>query len=233
MDWEAISGALEAVYGNPRHGNPKEPVDCLFYLMLSRKTPIAVAGRIFTRLQTLVGHDWNRLVEADEKEIAAALYGSGLEEIRASHIQQVAVSLMERFGSVTLEPLRDWSDDDCLKFLTGLAGVGAKTALCVMLYTLDRQVFPADAHCIRILKRMGVIPEHLEHRPAQRTLARLVPPHLAYKLHVNLVAHGQAVCRAGQPHCDHCMVREHCRTGWSQAAHAAEDEAQYSPAREG
>ncbi|MHB9145732.1 MAG: hypothetical protein ACYC5Y_10415 [Symbiobacteriia bacterium] len=38
MDWHALSESLEKAYSNPRHGNPAQPVDCLFYLMLSRKT---------------------------------------------------------------------------------------------------------------------------------------------------------------------------------------------------
>lgn len=213
MDWEALSKALEDAYGNPRHGNPEEPVDCLFYLMLSRKTPIPVAGRVLGRLRDLVGGDWNQLPDRDEKEIAAAIYGSGLEEIRAGHIRKVAAILREQFGYVTLDPLREWSDEECQRFLTRLPGVGVKTALCAMMYTLDRQVFPADAHCIRILKRIGVLPQHLEHRPAQQSLSRLVPPVLAYKLHVNLVAHGLNVCQAKRVVCCSCAVRQPCQQG--------------------
>lgn len=211
MDWEAVSKALEETYGNPRHGNPEEPVDCLFYLMLSRKTPITTAGRTLARLQELVGHDWNHLPDTDEKDIAAAIYGSGLEEIRAAHLRMVAAILRERFGAVTLDPIREWSDEECISFLTRLPGVGAKTALCVMMYTLGRQVFPADAHCIRVLKRMGVIPTHLEHRPAQRLLAQAVPGNLAYGLHATLVAHGQQVCRAATSCCDDCCLIRWCR----------------------
>lgn len=233
MDWESVSRALEVAYGNPRHGNPEDPVECLIYLMLSRKTPIAVAGRMLKRLEVLVGHDWNRLPEISEKDLAATLHGSGLEEIRAHQIHLVAVTLRERFGRITLDPLRNWSDDACFRFLTELPGVGAKTALCVMMYTLGRQVFPADAHCIRILKRMGVIPEHLEHRPAQRLLAKLVPGEFAYKLHVNLVAHGQAVCRAVDPQCDQCVIRQYCRGGSIYSLRTAENVAQFSCAQDG
>lgn len=179
--------------------------------MLSRKTPIAVAGRTLARLQALVGRDWNRLPATGQREIAAVLHGSGLEDIRAEHIREVAIQLQNRFGAVTLEPLRSWSDSECLKFLTGLPGVGAKTALCVEMYTLDRQVFPADAHCIRVLKRLGIVPVHMQHRPAQRLLAKVVPAEVAYKLHVNLLSHGKRICKARQPQCAECAIRRFCR----------------------
>lgn len=221
MDWETVSRLLEATHGNPRHGNPYKPVDCLFYLMLSRKTPIATAARIFGRLKELAP-DWNDLLTHTPAELATAIRGSGLEEIRAAHIRQVVDHLSGRFGSVTLDPLRTWSDAECLKFLASLPGVGAKTAYCLMMYAMDRQVFPADAHCIRVLQRVGVIPAHLAHRPAQRQLAGLVPPHLAYKLHVNLVAHGQQVCRAVRPACTACAIREHCAYPSYRAEQAAE-----------
>lgn len=217
-DWESIAGLLEAAHGNPRHGNPENPLDCLIYLMLTRKTPITVGQRVFQRLRQVVP-SWQDLLSMDNLRLEAVLAGSGLEATRAQHLRQVVQSLQDHFGTVTLDPLREWPDADCLRFLTSLPGVGAKTALCVMMYGLGRQVFPADAHCIRILQRMGVIPAHLQHRPAQRRLACLVPPNLAYKLHVNLVAHGQTVCRAARPLCGSCVIRAHCAYGQSELWH--------------
>ncbi|HYG59856.1 MAG TPA: hypothetical protein VD902_17465 [Symbiobacteriaceae bacterium] len=226
MDWESLARLLSQTYGDPRHGNPTDPTDSLFYLMLSRKTPIATAGRIFSRLQEASAR-WDRLADMPEAEIAELLAGSGLEAIRAGHLRRVAGLLRERFGLVTLAPLRNWSDEDCLTFLSALPGVGMKTALCVMLYGLERQVFPADVHCIRVLGRMGVIDAHLAHRPAQRRLAVMVPEHLGYALHVNLVAHGQQVCRAGAPKCGACVVREFCAHGAADGLKIAEETEPY------
>lgn len=212
MDWEGLAWTLAERYGSPRHGNPTDPTDCLFYLMLSRKTPIRTAEKMYARLKAELPN-WDSLLQLTREQLAELLHGSGLETIRAGHLLEVAGLLRARFGSVTLEPLRQWSDDECLNFLVSLPGMGMKTALCVMLYGLDRQVFPADAHCIRVLQRMGVIDTRLSHRPAQRELARMVPGHLGYVLHVNLVAHGQQVCTARHPRCGECVVASYCRWG--------------------
>jgi DNA (cytosine-5)-methyltransferase 1 len=57
-----------------------------------------------------------------------------------------------------------------------------------------------------------VLPEGLEHRSAQSALLKKVPAAYAYKLHVNLVAHGQAICTAQNPRCNLCPIRLFCST---------------------
>jgi len=228
MQWHEVESALSATYGSPRHGNPRNPTDCLFYLMLSRKTPIGTAGRVFERLRTHAT-PWDTLPDLPEEELLALLYGSGLEAVRATHLRQVAMLLNERFGRVSLEDLREWPDEASLSYLCTLPGIGMKTALCILLYGFNRQVFPADAHCIRVLQRMGAIPAGLAHRPAQRQLAELVPSELGYSLHVNLIAHGQQVCPAGRPKCAICAVRSYCAHGRANEPRlAAESPERYS-----
>jgi endonuclease III len=112
---------------------------------------------------------------ADIAQIRQAIAGGGLEATRAKHLQEVVATLKTEFGRVSLHRLHKWSNQKCLDFLTRLRGVGKKSALCVMMYGLNRKVFPADAHCIRILTRLGVLPEGLEHRPAQIQLLKKVP----------------------------------------------------------
>jgi len=221
LDWEAIARLLEAEYGSPRHGNPTDPTDCLLYLMLSRKTPITAAMATFERLKAACG-EWDALPGMSPATLRQALEGTGLETIRGQQMQEAARTVADRLGTVNLCALKGMADEECVQFLCGLPGVGLKTAYCVMMYTLGRAVFPADAHCIRIAKRLGVIPEGMEHRAAQRVLGRLVPPGVAYTLHVNLVAHGKAVCRAGRPYCEVCVVAGYCRDGRETGGQAME-----------
>ncbi|HKI31576.1 MAG TPA: DNA cytosine methyltransferase [Gemmataceae bacterium] len=86
-----------------------------------------------------------------------------------------------------------------------------------MMYSFGREVFPADTHVGRILSRLGPYREiglnlqGLDHKKLQRVLADLIPPPLRYSLHVNLVEHGRAVCRAPKPLCHRCELRPFCR----------------------
>lgn len=208
-DWEAISNLLEKTHGNPRHGNPTDPLDCLIYLMLTRKTPIITGQKIYNNLKAILSK-WDDLLDFSREQLVSILSGSGLESIRADNIKEVIRKIKDQYEEVSLEPLREKDNNECLKFLSSLPGVGMKTSLCVMMYTLGRNVFPADAHCIRVLKRIGIIPYNMQHRPAQKLLLNLVPPKFSYKLHVNLVAHGQKICTARAPVCFSCTIAFHC-----------------------
>ena len=41
----------------------------------------------------------------------------------------------------------------------------------------------------------------------------MTPPEDAYELHMNLIAHGRALCRPARPHCDECALRRMCPYG--------------------
>src|SRR5262249_8330520 len=124
--------------------------------------------------------------------------------------------LRERFGRATLEPARDWSDEDLEHFLCSLPEVQRKSAYCIMMYSFGRQVFPADTHVRRVLSRLGphrelgLSLEGLDHKKLQVLLKDIIPPNLRYSLHVNLVEHGRAVCRSLRPLCGQCELRNFC-----------------------
>ena len=63
----------------------------------------------------------------------------------------------------------------------------------------------------RISTRVGAIPRMGE-AAAHRALLALLPPDppLLYELHVNLLRHGQRVCRFSRPACGACVLRERC-----------------------
>jgi endonuclease III len=91
-----------------------------------------------------------------------------------------------------------------------LPGVGVKTARCVMLYSLDRKVFPVDTHSIRLFENLGIISSPLRFEYAQDPLQQLVPLDLRYSLHVNAVAHGRETCVPRAPKCDVCPIADLC-----------------------
>ncbi len=150
------------------------------------------------------------------------LYGSGLEETRTQDIREALIRIKTEMGELSLNPLMPSTNPVCERFLTSLPGVGTKSARCLMMYTLGRKTFPADAHCIRVLSRIGVIRKSRDHREDQEKLADLVPANLAYKLHVNLVAHGQEICSAANPRCTKCPLTRFCKTPRSQILTAPE-----------
>ncbi|GAB4271269.1 DNA (cytosine-5-)-methyltransferase [Thermincola ferriacetica] len=210
VNWSFIEYILRVVYGSPRHGNPEDPLDCLIYILLTRKTPIKVGAKIYNKLKKKFPQ-WSDLLKAKPETVKKILYGGGLEDTKASTIRAILLEIENRLGKISLEKLKRWSNRKCIEFLSSLPGVGKKSALCVMMYTMGRHVFPADAHCIRILKRVGAISFELEHKEAQEVLAKIVPPKLSYSLHVNLIAHGQQICSSKSPKCYICCINKLCK----------------------
>lgn len=216
QDFEQLSIALHRHHGTPDLGNQADPLDELVYIILSRRTNEEAYQRAYRSLRSRFG-TWEEVAEAPAEEIETYISASGLANRKAVSIKAFLRAIHDRFGTCTLEPLRSWSDDDALDFLDGLPGVGTKSALCVMLYSLGRPVFPADAHVGRVLGRLGILEPAgvdlltMEHRPRQRILLDAVPPHLRYGLHVNLVVHGRSPCRAIRPACDRCPLLDQCQ----------------------
>jgi endonuclease-3 len=100
-----------------------------------------------------------------------------------------------------------------MAYLTALPGVGPKTAACVLCFSFDRPVLPADTHVHRIALRMRIVPPKATALAAQERLTQAVPPEATYATHMRLIAHGREVCRARGPRCDDCVLLDLCPTG--------------------
>jgi endonuclease-3 len=93
-----------------------------------------------------------------------------------------------------------------------MEGIGVKTAACVFLFSLGRDVFPIDTHIHRILNRIGVV----DTRMPEKTFFEMrqkVPKGSAYSLHVNLIRLGRTICRPRNPRCCQCPVEHFCSYG--------------------
>jgi DNA (cytosine-5)-methyltransferase 1 len=210
-----VARILAAVHGTPRLGNKEGPVDELVYIILARKTREDAYQRTFDALKASFAR-WDDLLEAPRDVVTGLVHSGGLSGKKTASLYGALGALRDTFGSCTLEPARSWDGDRLERFLCSLPEISRKSAYCIMMYALGRQVFPVDTHVGRTLTRLGPYRElglslaGLGHKQLQAELADLVPPNLRYSLHVNLVAHGREVCRAVRPLCERCEIRNLC-----------------------
>jgi endonuclease III len=202
-----LARALEQEYHTPDLGNRIDPLEELVYIVLTNR---AIHQNYSRTWEILIKNfpSWDKLANAQESEITQVIRSGGLGKQKARTIKLSLQHTLEAFGEYTLFPLQSWSDAEILKFLCEIPGVGTKSAKCVMMYSLNRLVFPVDTHIRRILERVGILSE--ESNPDSETIENLVPPELRYSLHVNLVYHGQQVCRARWMKCRKCFLNEEC-----------------------
>lgn len=209
-----VAQALRSRYRDFSHHNKANPLAELLFIICSVQTDEQKYQSTYSSLRRAYP-TFAALSAAPPNSLARVLERGGLSRQKSIVISEITSRIVGRFGRPSLVPLRQMSDADCEEFLTSLPGVGKKTARCVMMYSLNRQVFPVDTHCWRICRRLGWVRRT---RPngscSPRDMDRLqakIPPDLRFSLHVNMVSLGRQICRPTAPLCSDCLIARYCR----------------------
>ena len=209
---EEVTRTLVQRFGRPTLGNKRNPFNELLYMILSSRTPPDSYQETYRSLRREF-KTANSMAEARAEYVAETVEQGGLHNKKARAITDIASRLKETFGRVTLAPLKHMDTAEAEEFLTSLPGVSTKTARCVLMYALDRSVFPVDVHCYRVAQRLGWAPDG-EPLTKQRAdeLQEGVPEHLRRDLHVGMVLVSRHHCRPKTPACSECPLTRYCPT---------------------
>ena len=148
--------------------------------------------------------------DAPVDEVVAAISLGGLAATKGPRIQKILAALSGRTGEPSLRELDEMGDDEALRYLQGMPGVGPKTAACVLMFALGRPTMPVDTHVYRVARRLGLLGPGVSVERAHEKLTLLAGPANVYAVHVNFVAHGRAICHARTPECVRCPLRDIC-----------------------
>lgn len=203
-----ICAVLQRAYRSPRHGNKRNPLDELIYIILSTRTRDRSFRTSYARLKTRF-RSWNRLDQRSAGVLERLLVPGGLGRLKTKQVIGILKYLRAAFGRATLASLAEMRTERAEEVLTMLPGVGRKVAKCVLMYSLRRKVLPVDVHVHRVAKRLGF---HVKKRPdtSQDLIEHAVPPNLRYSFHVNAIAHGRAICLPRAPRCGICPISKWC-----------------------
>ena len=207
---------LDRAYGAPAADldNKLDPLDEAVYIILSFQTGIERTKNVWMELRSAIP-TWEDLDQTPVRNVARVLRPGGLHQQKARTIKRLLRAIMQRVGALSLDLLREMDDREAERFLTRLPGLSWKGARCILLYSLDRAVFPVDGNTFRILQRVGVLPLNSVYR--RRGLHDAVQFAVATArrkpFHVNLVVHGQRTCLSLRPRCDECVARSICEMG--------------------
>lgn len=180
--------------------------------ILSQNTSDANSTAGFEKLRRELP-DWDVVADAPVRRIERCIRVSGLARTKAPRIRAILRKIRRRRGRIELDYLGEKSDEEVYAELTAFKGVGPKTALCTMLFAMRRDVFPVDTHIFRIARRLGVMPESVPFARAHEHLTPLIAPRNRHAMHLLLIAHGRAVCKAGRPRCEQCRILRWCAWG--------------------
>ena len=210
--------SLVATYGEPHNEPDFDPLGGLVSTILSQHTSDINSGRAYQQLVTTFP-TWEEVRNAPTDAVAEAIRCGGLANIKAPRIQDALHTLtewqQEQSGTQSLSAylsaeLAKRTSEDAWHYLRGIAGVGPKTAACVLMFNLDMPVMPVDTHVHRVSRRLGLIGPKVNADQSHELFAKAIPPEWVYPLHVNLIRHGRQICHSQRPACDKCTLFSEC-----------------------
>ena len=208
-----ILDALESQYHNeqypPKLGH-SEPLDGLILTVLSQNTNDINRDRAYDNLKSLYPA-WPDVIEAGALKLEDAIRTAGLAHTKAGRIITILNRIHADFGEYSIRSLANHDREYIREYLRALPGVGAKTVACTLLFDFGIPAFPVDTHITRISRRTGIAPEKSSPEEISRMLEDVVPESRCLGGHVNMIAHGRAVCHSQKPECNSCVLSEICR----------------------
>lgn len=204
-------------YGQRAWPGRADPLDELVLTILSQSTTDHNSGMAYAALRRRLP-TWQAVLDAPVEEVYAAIRPAGLGNIKAPRIQEALRAVQERAGRLSLDHLEAMPLDEARAWLTGLEGVGPKTAACVLMFALGKPALPVDTHVHRVSLRLGLIGPRVSAEKAHALLEAALPAEAVYAFHLNLIQHGRLVCHARGPECGRCAaarICDHYRAGGS------------------
>ena len=193
----------------PRPKKLPSPLDTIIGTILSQNTNDKNSYKAYTNLKDNFSN-WNQLAELKPSQIEKFIKVAGLGKQKSKAIYELLQSLKQNQKSISLNHIKNNSDVEILDELTSYNGVGVKTASCVLLFSLGRNVCPVDTHVHRTLNRIGVVNTNSPEKTFYNIL-NSIPEKAAHSFHTNLIRLGREICKPTNPNCAVCPLLKICK----------------------
>jgi len=177
-----------------------KPIEMLVATILSQNTNDNNSYKAYLNLKSKF-KNWEEVRIANRTSIENAIKVAGLGFQKSNAIKNLLNDLNEKFGSYEL---------DLLNTLTEFKGIGVKTASCVLLFSLNKNICPVDTHVHRTLNRIGIV----KTKTPDKTFFELnknFPPKIAHSFHTNLIRLGREICKPTRYSCLNCRLNKICK----------------------
>ena len=192
---------LDELFPNPKcELNYNKDYELLIAIMLSAQTTDKrvneVTKILFNKYDTLL-----KLKEASLKDIEEIIKPIGTYKKKSIFLHEIAESLV---------------DNNCIvpndrKFLESLPGVGRKTVNVFLSNIYNEPFIAVDTHVERVSKRLGLAKQNDDVYKVEKKLERKIPKEKRSRAHHQLVLFGRYHCKAKQPNCLNCKLKDICK----------------------
>ena len=193
----------------PRPEKLPNPLDTIIGTILSQNTNDANSYKAYKNLKNNFSN-WNKLAELTPAQIEGYIKVAGLGKQKSIAIYDLLQSLKKNDKTISLDFIKTKSNEFILEKLISYNGVGVKTASCVLLFSLGRNICPVDTHVHRTLNRVGIVNTKNPEKTFYEILDK-IPDGFAHSLHTNLIRLGREVCKPKTPICSVCSLIKICK----------------------
>ena len=207
---KSVNKLLLTKFGTPKRNNKlPDPVDMLIATILSQNTNDNNSYKAFQNLRTRF-NSWDEAESANRRSIEKEIKVAGLGLQKSKAIKDFLKDIKKKMGSISLNHLKEFKNEDAINELTNYNGIGVKTASCVLLFALDRNICPVDTHVHRTVNRIGITNTKTPDKTFY-ALNKNFPPGIAHQFHTNLIRLGREICKPKNPSCGACPLLKLCR----------------------
>ena len=204
-----INRLLIQFFGIPKKNkkNP-DPVDMLIGTILSQNTNDKNSYRAYQNLKQKY-KNWDEVAKLTPSRIEGIIRVAGLGKQKSVAINNVLKGLKKKNGEIKLNFQEKQDDKSVIDELVKFDGVGVKTASCVLLFSMNRDVCPVDTHVHRTLNRIGLVNTKTPDKTFNEIFGQ-IPPGAAHSFHTNLIRLGREICKSNKPNCTICPLEKYC-----------------------
>ena len=145
--------------------------------------------------------DVESVAKLTQPELEQMIYSTGFYHNKAKNILALSHTLIEKFGGVVPH------DPEVLETLPG---VGRKTANVVSSARFGANRIGVDTHVFRVTNRIGLVDAKTP-LEVERQWNEKYPQFVDHDAHFRLVLFGRYFCKAQNPSCAECKIKDICK----------------------
>ncbi|MCD6574016.1 MAG: endonuclease III [Thermoplasmata archaeon] len=138
---------------------------------------------------------------ADLEELQNDIKSVNFYRNKAKYIKEACKTIVEKYGGKV---------PDSMEELVKLPGVSRKTANVVLSNAFRKdEGIVVDTHVIRLSRRLGLTNQK-DRDKIEQDLMNKYPKEAWFDIANLLIAHGRKVCKARNPDCENCILKDIC-----------------------
>lgn len=200
---QAVLERLDERYGVDVvcHLHYEEPWQLLIATILSAQCTDArvniVTRDLFQKYPTI-----EAFAKADIEELEQDIHSIGFYHSKAKNLIACCQKLHVEYHDELPETIEE---------LTGLAGVGRKTANVIRGNIFHEPSIVVDTHVKRISRRLGFTKEE-DPVKIEKDLMKVLPKENWIRYNIQIISFGREICKAPTPKCENCFLTQYCKS---------------------